>query len=212
MRLALAGSVTAVAISGGAALAAVTADRAAQPGSPPAALMSYRVDTCGPGAATTPVIAATSDVPAGLPTDWVWSRDPAGFALALPVGWRRSAGGDEVCFTDTDGTTAFTVAVTGAVTVDPLAYWQSREQSEQAAGDLPGYQRIRMDALLVKGGGADWEYTWQPGSGEKRHERRVLITAGDTCSYLLRWTVADSRWAENTARQGRLVDLLEACR
>jgi PAS domain-containing protein len=169
--------------------------------------MSYRVDTCGPGAATAPVTAATTEVPAG----WVWFRDPAGFALALPADWQRSAIGGEVCCTDADGARAFTVDAAAAVTGEPLAFWQSRERIEQARGDLPGYQRIRMDTLLLDGAGADWEYTWRPGTGEPRHERRVLITAG-TCSYLLRWTVAESRWVENTALQGRLVDFFQACR
>jgi hypothetical protein len=210
MRLALAGALTALVVTGGTALAAVAAEGPAEPDSPSTALMSYRVDTCGPGATTAPVTAATSDVPAGLPNGWVWFRDPAGFALALPAGWQRSALGGEVCFTDADGARAFTVAVAAAVAGEPLAYWQSRERAERARGDLPGYQRIRMDTLLLDGAGADWEYTWRPGTGEPRHERRVLIAAG-TCSYLLRWTVADSRWAENTALQGRLVDFIQAC-
>jgi hypothetical protein len=210
LRLVLAGSAMAVAISGGAALATLTGEGPAQPGSPPAALMSYRVEICGPGAATAPVIAATGDVPEGLPAGWVWFRDPAGFALALPAGWHRSATGDTVCFTDAGGTRAFTVDVAADVTGEPLAYWRNRERTELDGGDLPGYQRISMNTVLLKRGGADWEYTWRPGPDELRHERRVLVAVDDSRSYLLRWTVADSGWAGNTALQGRLVDFFKA--
>jgi hypothetical protein len=226
LRLGLSGAAIAVALSGTAVAAVTTARSAGRPavvvppvaGSAaaadrtPAALMSYRVDACGPGAAMTPVAAATRDIPAGLPDGWVWFRDPAGFALALPPGWQRSAAGNEVCFTDADGARAFTVNVAAVVTRRPLDYWETREAAERARGDLPGYQRISMGFLLLKRGGADWEYTWRPGSDEVRHERRVLVAVDDTRSYLLRWTVADSGWAAGAALQRQLVELFESRR
>jgi hypothetical protein len=212
-RLALAGSVVLLAVTSGAALAAVNASSRpavlVQPSSnrPPAALMSYSVDACGLGAVSEPVVAATDDVPAGLPEGWVWFRDATGFALALPAGWQRSISGNEVCFTDPSGRRAFTVNVAPIVTGKPLEYWQNREKASLSRGDLPGYRRISMGLLLLERGGADWEYTWRPGSDSVRHERRVLVAVGDRRSYLLRWTVADSDWAASAGLQKQLVEL-----
>ncbi|MBO3739142.1 protein kinase domain-containing protein [Actinoplanes flavus] len=171
------------------------------------ALMSYQEDVCG-GTAPQPVTAAGDRVPAGLPDGWVWTREPPGFALAVPSGWRRSMDGNEVCFSDPGGRRAFRVNVSPVVTRQPLAYWQGREKASLARGDLPGYQRISMGVLLLKGGGADWEYTWRPDSRTVRHERRVLVAVGSR-SYLLRWTVADPDWAATTGVQRRMVELFE---
>lgn len=211
-RLALAGAALLLATTSGAALAAVNAPaRTAvlvQPSSrPPAALMSYAVDTCGPGTVPEPVVAATTGVPAGLPAGLVWFRDPTGFALALPSGWRRSVNGNEVCFTDPSGQQVFTVNAAPIVTSRPLAYWQGREKAALSRGDLPGYRRIGMGLLLLGRGGADWEYTWRPASDSVRHERRVLVAVDGRRSYLLRWAVADDRWNASTGLQRRLVEL-----
>jgi hypothetical protein len=211
-RLALAGSAVVLAVTSGAALAAANApSRPAvlvQPSDrPPAALMSYRADPCGSGAAPEPVVATTANVPAGLPAGWVWFRDATGFALALPAGWQRSISGNEVCFADPAGLRAFTVNVAPIVTSRPLDYWQGREKAALSRGDLPGYQRISMGLLLLGRGGADWEYTWRPGSDAVRHERRVLIAVDDRRSYLLRWTTADTAWAASNGLQRRLVEL-----
>ncbi|MEU4624708.1 serine/threonine-protein kinase [Actinoplanes sp. NPDC023801] len=222
-RLAVAGSAVVLAVTSGAALAAAdTSSRPAvlvQPSSrppaspaPPAALMSYRADPCGLRAVSEPVVAATTDVPAGLPGGWVWFRDATGFTLALPAGWQRSISGNDVCFTDPSGRRAFTVNVAPIATRRPLDYWQGRERAELARGDLPGYRRISMGLLLLGRGGADWEYTWRPGSDSVRHERRVLVAVDDRRSYLLRWAVADTDWAANTGLQKQLVELFNSRR
>ncbi|MFC7534895.1 protein kinase [Actinoplanes sp. GCM10030250] len=217
-----------VVVAGGAAVLA-TGDRAAAPprfsaapsasGSPGSAglasastLMSLDLDACGYGADAPPVERASGNVPAGLPRDWIWSRDPAGFSLALPAGWRRSTSGNDVCFTDPAGRRAFLVNVAAVSTSKPLDHWQRREKAERAAGDLPGYRRISMGVLLLKRGGADWEYTWRPDSTTVRHERRVLVAVTARTSYLLRWTVADSDWSANDRLQRRLVELFGSAR
>jgi hypothetical protein len=205
-RLVAAASVALVLATGGAAVAAAGQRTGLAPVVvfPSTTAVSAEVPAlgiCGPGGA--PVTAAVSNVPAGLPQGWIWSRDPGGFALALPAGWRRSTSGNEVCFSDPAGRRAFRVNVSPVVTSRPLAYWEDREKD----ADLPGYRRISMGVLLMKRGGADWEYTWRPDSGTVRHERRVLIAVTDDRSYLLRWAVADADWDANVALQRRLVEL-----
>ncbi|WP_433825860.1 serine/threonine-protein kinase [Actinoplanes sp. CA-015351] len=213
LSLIITGVLLALAIGGAAAASRGFDDaRPAVPESSPAAARLSAVPMpsppglCGPDPEK--VTAATARIPAGLPDGWIWSRDPAGFALALPAGWTRVAAGNNVCFTDPAGRRAFTVNVAAVVTREPLAYWQSREKAEARA--LPGYTRISMGVLLLKRGGADWEYTWRPDSDTVRHERRVLVAVTGDRSYLLRWTVTDEDWATSVRLQRRLVDLFSS--
>jgi uncharacterized protein with PhoU and TrkA domain len=104
------------------------------------------------------------------------------------------------------------VNVSAVITREPLAYWQRREKAERATGELPGYERISMGVLLLRRGGADWEYTWRPDSDTVRHERRVLVAVTDQNSYLLRWTVADADWKASTALQRQIVQLFGSAR
>ncbi|BCY10880.1 serine/threonine-protein kinase [Actinoplanes sp. L3-i22] len=155
------------------------------PAAPPTEALAVSAPSpCGTsGVAVTP---ATRGVPADLPAGWIWFRDPAGFALALPPGWRRSPGDsdspsdDGVCFSDPSGHQALTVRTVAAGPATP--YWAKQE----AAGRLPGYRRLRL--------GPDWEYTWHPAGAAVRHERRVLVSASDHQSYLLRWRAAEIDW------------------
>ncbi|MBU2668038.1 serine/threonine protein kinase [Actinoplanes bogorensis] len=209
--LLVAGLSLALLVTGGGAYAARSyqARPAAVEASAPATKPTIPADDlCGVGADRQPVTAATTRVPAGLPKGWIWSRDPAGFALAVPSGWQRSAAGNEVCFGDPAGKRAFKVNQSPVRTQQPLAYWQAREKD----GGLPGYQRISMGVLLLKRGGADWEYTWRPDSDTTLHERRVLVATSSDRSYLLRWTTTDADWVRALPVQKQLVDLFASAR
>jgi hypothetical protein len=151
-------------------------------------------------------------VPSGLPKGWTWHRDPTGFSLALPTGWQRSASGTAVCFTDPTGDHAFTVDSAALVTREPLTYWQNREKAAKSDGSLPGYRKISMGVLLLKRGGADWEYTWRPDSDTVQHVRRILVATTANRSYLLTWTTSDGAWTAGLPLQRQLVDLFESAR
>jgi hypothetical protein len=210
----VAGLSLAVLATGGGAYAARShqfgpARPAAAESSVPSTTPTYRAgDLCGVGIDRQPVAAATTHVPAGLPAGWIWSRDPAGFALALPAGWQRSTSGNEVCFGDPGGLRAFKVTQSPVRTRQPLAYWQAREK----AGGMPGYRRISMGVLLLQRGGADWEYTWQPDSDTTLRERRVLVATSGDQSYLLRWTTAAADWNPALPVQKQLVNLFASAR
>jgi hypothetical protein len=140
----------------------------------------------------------------------VWHRDATGFRLAVPAGWTRTADGATVCFRDPDGVRTFTVDGGVPVTQWPLAYWQAAEQAALSDGTLPGYRRIGMAALPVMRTGADWEYSWQPGSGPRLHTRRVLLATGATREFVLRWTTPEQDWAGNVALEQRIVASFDA--
>ncbi|MCY1141584.1 serine/threonine-protein kinase [Actinoplanes sp. Pm04-4] len=198
-------------ITGGGAYAARShqATPAALESAAPAPTHIYRPgDLCGLGADRRPITAASTNVPTDLPARWIWTRDPAGFTLAVPAGWQRSTSGNDVCFGDPAGRRAFKVTQSPVRTQQPLAYWQAREKD----GGLPGYARISMGVLLLQRGGADWEYTWRPDSDTTLHERRILIATSNDRSYLLRWTTADADWKQALPVQKQLVNLFASAR
>jgi len=104
------------------------------------------------------------------------------------------------------------VNMIAVVTRQPLAYWQSREKADLAAGALPGYRRVSMGVLLFKRGAADWEYTYRPDSDTTLHVRRVLAAVTDSRSYLLRWTAADRDCTSGLRQQRQLMDLFASAR
>jgi serine/threonine protein kinase len=179
---------------------------AATSGASGAAVAPAVVSACGAGVEATAVTPAKTRVPAGLPAGWVWFRDPTGFTLALPAGWQRSMSGTVVCFEGPTAGAAFMVDSAALVTRKPLEYFQSQEKSAK----LPGYQRISMDNLLLRRGGADWEYTWQPDSDTTQHVRRVLLAVTDSRSYLLKWTTSDAAWSRNVKLEQQLVTLFDS--
>lgn len=136
----------------------------------------------------------TSGAPISLPEGWSWRVDPAGFALPVPQGWSRRTSGATVCFSDPADIRSFTVQAGAATRGEPLQHWQNAEDDALAAGALPGYQKISMGLLLVTGGGADWEYSWQPATGPRLHTYQVLLAVGVDRSYSLSWTTRDADW------------------
>jgi hypothetical protein len=203
----VAGSVgTAIALDDKRSDATVATRPSAVAVSPAPSLPPAAIGACGAGARTTAVKPARSRVPAGLPSDWIWFRDPTGFALAMPAGWQRSMSGTAVCFQDPRTDAAFTVDSAALVTRKPLDYFQSQEKTAKP----PGYHRISMDLLLLRRGGADWEYTWRPDSGTTQHVRRVLLAVTDKRSYLLKWTTPDAQWSRFVPLERQLVNLFDS--
>jgi hypothetical protein len=147
--------------------------------------------------------------PYALPDGWRWHRDPAGFRLAVPRGWTRSTVGTAVCFGDPDGTRVFTVDTAAPSTRQPLRHWQGVERGARADGLLPGYARISMGVLLLRGGGADWEYVWTPAGGPAQHVRRLLLVGTGGRAYLLQWSTREQDWALDLFNQQRILSSLD---
>jgi hypothetical protein len=94
---------------------------------------------------------------------------------------------------------SLTVQPGPALSGEPLRHWQNAEQQALANGTLPRYRKVSMGLLQVAGGGADWEYTWQP--PPRLHTHRVLRSTGGARSYLLTWTARDQDWELNRTHQ-----------
>lgn len=199
----------------GAGGAAVTLSRADNPQRPqPAGSASTSSTTSASTSSTTNVCAGTAaqpltEAPSALPSvpdRWVGHQDPTGFTLATPRSWQRSVKAGVVCFGDPDGARTFTVNRVRAPAEGPLQHWQAAEQAALVSGALPGYQKISMGVLLVTGGGADWEYSWQPATGPRLHTHRYLMPAGDTRAYELSWTTRDQDWTAHLRNQRTLLE------
>ncbi|GAA2542694.1 hypothetical protein GCM10010435_08130 [Winogradskya consettensis] len=122
-----------------------------------------------------------------------------GFQVPIPQGWTRTSTPDgTVCFSDPDGARTFTVRSIPPVTGDPLRYWETAE----AASALTAYQRISMGVLLVTGGGADWEFSWQPPGGPRLHSHKVLVAR----KFELTWTTRDQDWNAGLSTQRTFLD------
>jgi tRNA A-37 threonylcarbamoyl transferase component Bud32 len=170
------------------------------PGTPRSSVTAATV-TPAACAGTPEALTYAGKAPVSLPDGWGWHGDAAGFALPVPRGWQRTTTADGVCFSDPGGSRSFTVQRGGPVDEQPLQHWQTAERTALGAGTLPGYRKVSMGLLLVTGGGADWEYTWQPAGGPRLHTYRVIQAAGTDRSYALSWTTRDSDWALDSATQ-----------
>jgi eukaryotic-like serine/threonine-protein kinase len=164
------------------------------------------VSLCGFSAPAGGPVGVGRTPPEPLPSGFVWHGDTLGFALALPAGWTRSKAGATTCFRDPAGGRALTVNSAAPVTPNPLRYLQAAEKA--ALTTVPGYAKVSMGVLLLKDGGADWEYTWQPATGPRLHARRVLLAVGPDRAFLLQWTTSDQDWTLNVPTQQRIVSSL----
>lgn len=173
-----------------------------RPASQGGAATPFTTSAC---AGTTPQPLTTASTASSASDGWLRHQDPAGFVVSTPRDWRRSGTANIVCLGDPGGDRTFTVSLVQPSSEGPLQHWQAAEQAALSSGTLPGYQKVSMGVLLVTGGGADWEYTWQPTAGPRLHTHRYLMPAGDTRTYELSWTTQQQDWTANLTDQRALL-------
>ncbi|MEV6490418.1 serine/threonine-protein kinase [Actinoplanes sp. NPDC051633] len=143
-----------------------------------------------------------------VPPGWVWHSDPLGFGLAVPQGWTSESDGEATCFRDPGSSRSLRVRTDAPITDQPLIEWRAQESAVLAAGTLPGYRLIGMATLDLKAGGADWEYSWQPTSGPRRHERLLLLRMSADRAYSLQWTTPDQEGSTDEPLLGLILSSL----
>ena len=140
-----------------------------------------------------------ADVPAGFRSH----RDSLGFRIAVPSGWNRSLDGPtRVDFVAPSGDRF--VRIDQRANALPSAAGAWRQAEPGVADALPGYQRIRIDPVPhPRWNVADWEFTWQGGSGRIHVLNRGIAT--DTRGFAVYVSAPDATWD----RQGqRLFDVV----
>ncbi|WP_328494471.1 serine/threonine protein kinase [Streptomyces sp. NBC_00414] len=163
--------VAAMAVAGVSAAALLMGDGDNGP-SPPAGSVSSSRTATGPTPSPT-VTGSRPTASAGrtVPTGYRLARDPAGFSLAVPVGFTREAQGGRVHYTSAGKT--FRIGVKGSEPEPggPLAVM------ERAAADgpdtYPGYRDGRVTETTRSGRPAAlWEFTWD-GFSEAEGARHI---------------------------------------
>jgi len=131
--------------------------------------------------------------PAGvfvLPAHFRWWNDRSGFRVAVATGWpnRRDAQ-NAVVFTAPGGQVSLRISTWTQPGDNVVTALIGRER----ASTLPGYRRLRIEALPTVPE-AVWEYTYRdPEAGAMRAVERIVARGGHT--YLVEWRTPAQAWA-----------------
>lgn len=149
------------------------------------------------GASASPDSTATSQRPRVVPSGFRLVRDPSGFRVAVPDGWRRSKEGTRTYFKEPGGRRFLMVDQTRQPKPDALSDW--RQQEQYVSQRLNGYQRIGIRRVDYRDfNAADWEFTWQPSSGPL-HVLNRNIRVSDRRAYAIYWSTPSAQW--NSSRR-----------
>ncbi|WP_049807035.1 serine/threonine-protein kinase [Pseudofrankia inefficax] len=179
-----------------------------RPASAPAAATS----DLGPSAPASavpdgPLAAATTTVTP--PRGWVSYVDAAGWSLAYPSSWKRSAGvggTGTVDFTNPATGTVLRVGSAGQAPASILRDWLTNFDTASQGGPmgLTDYQRLRLAPVGTGDGSteADWEYTYSKDGGKVHVLSRGADRGGH--GYLLSWQTEDKQWASDQGLRRQL--------
>jgi hypothetical protein len=157
---------------------------ASEAGPPPAPT------TTGPPATPSPPAAAPP------PAGFVLHRDPTGFSIAVPRGWRQERNGSTVDFRDPDSGRFIRIDQRADPSTAPYDDWVSREATYKA--ELPGYDLVRIANVIYRGWPtADWEFTWGARGSERSHVLIRNVVPNQQHGYALYWSTADTRWTKD---------------
>jgi len=175
---------------GGAAVAAVVAVIAAIVLAMSTSPARHRPPQAGGSAAAS---RPTNASPAALPAGYHRYRDPTGFTIAVPPGWRISHQGRLVYLLPPAGGAFLLIDQSDHPKPDPLADWQQQEAAR--AGSYPGYHRIRLAAVSYPQAekAADWEFTYYH-RGVLTHVLNRNVLANAHHAYALYWSTPASQW------------------
>ncbi|HEU4422853.1 MAG TPA: serine/threonine-protein kinase [Pilimelia sp.] len=175
---------------------------AGPPASPSPAATATRAPTTaaptasGPPAGQPPAVAPPPPSPLVLPPGWRIYKDRTGFSVAAP-NWPISREGTIVYFREPRGQhRVLGIDQSGKPKPDPVADWTNLETRRLADGDWPGYKRIRIEWVDYFDGAADWEYTYDGGSGRLHVLNRGFI-ASDHQAHAIFWLTPDATWTSN---------------
>jgi hypothetical protein len=149
-----------------------------------------------------PTPSANATTAPGLPAGWTLHKDPTGFSVPVPPGFKldyrkkHAPYGPEdyrVRFSDGKGR-ALLIDQTTKPLSDAEADW--RDQERRRRGDYPTYQLVTIRSVDYWDEAADWEWT-QTENGRQVHVRnRGFVTAPDK-GYAIRWDTPAAAWAAN---------------
>jgi tRNA A-37 threonylcarbamoyl transferase component Bud32 len=133
----------------------------------------------------------------GAPLDVTVHRDPTGFSIGLPDGWKRvSSGLAGVRFAGPGGQKLL-IGTTTTPKDDAVADWERQERSMVR----PNYHRIAIKRVDYRGWEtADWEFTYTDG-GTRMHSVDRGTVVNSHRGYGIMFTTKDADWDGKRARQ-----------
>ncbi|GID63556.1 hypothetical protein Acy02nite_14370 [Actinoplanes cyaneus] len=140
---------------------------------------------------------------AAAPAGFVTWTDPTGFRAEVPAGWTSSRMFGAVTFSDPAERVTLRISRWPNPPDDVAAALRAEERSIR----LPGYRRLRIEAL-PEPPDTTWEYTYtDPENGPMRGIRRVLRGSGTT--YVVEWRAPRSEWAADLPKLSMVVESLD---
>ena len=144
---------------------------------------------------SSPPATSTSPTPSdnGVPAGYQLYKDPSGFSLAVPDGWRaQQSSSTAVDFKAPDGASFLRVDQTDQPKDDAKKAWEEQEKSVKK--DLPNYHRISIESVDYNGwDAADWEFTF----GSNTHVLNRGFVTDSTHGYALYLSTPEDKWASS---------------
>jgi hypothetical protein len=133
----------------------------------------------------------------GLLAGWTYYRDPGGFHVAVPQGWRLSRVDRLVCFRDPGSPKAIAVLDQGALAGDPVRVLADGEPAWRDAAQLTSYRRVALVDAHYDEGAADLEYTYERNDLAMHGKTRMLRLDGRM--FTLFWLTTEFSWSADQA-------------
>jgi len=147
-----------------------------------------------PTAARSPTI--SPEAPAPPPSGFVLHRDPTGFSIAVPRGWREERDGSIVDFRDPTSSRFIRIDQRADPGTAPYDDWIKLEPTYEQR--LLRYDRIRITTVNYRGWpAADWEFSWGASGSERSHVRVRNVVPNQYHGYALYWSTTDDQWAKD---------------
>ncbi|MFI6675889.1 protein kinase [Kribbella sp. NPDC050470] len=131
---------------------------------------------------------------AAVPAGFERHRDPTGFSVVVPEGWRSERDSGQVYFREPSGSGLLIIDQTDRPKADPVADW--RQQEEARRSGYTDYHRIRIEAVDYFDKAADWEFTYAARSGRQHVLIRGVVTSAQQ-AYGIYWSTPDDQWEDN---------------
>ncbi|NMO57421.1 serine/threonine protein kinase [Actinoplanes sp. TBRC 11911] len=130
---------------------------------------------------------------------WSYFADGTGFHIPVPDGWTWQKIGSTYCFRDPAGGRVLSLDTGRDPKGDPVTACEREEKRLVAAGALPQYQRIGIEAKPLLEKAADWDYSYADASGLGLRARTRWFAMNGK-AYALSWATRDIDWPSDLAK------------
>lgn len=175
----------------GAGAPPATSAAAAPPGEAPVSPSS------APSSPVAPSEPAMTRGQGALPAGWRWHKDPTGFTVPVPNGWRVERTSTAVRFIEPNSARLLMIDQTPSPQKDAVADWKQQEERRINAGRYRDYKRVKIEKIDYFLEAADWEWTYTSDSGNPLHVVNRGFVTGPKHGYAIYWSTPAGAWQDN---------------